>query len=208
MRHGCLAPGGSLNLRSISQSLGLSITPLRDALIQLESEGFVAIQPRRGIYIVELTLNDFRNLYEFIGVLENTAINSIKGKIDRDVIEKLRECNNCLERSIEKQDLDGIYHENIYFHNLYLDLCENPFLLKTLRTLRMRLFDFPRMTSIPRDWWESSLQEHAQFIGLLEQGQICQAADYMREVHFSYQYQEHYISKYHFPAGSTTHPIF
>ncbi len=208
MRRGCLSPGEKLNLRAISQSLGLSITPLRDALLQLEVEGFVEIQPRRGIYITELNLKDFKDLYEIIGVLEHTAIRSIRDRITPELIDRLMACNQRLKTAIQVQDIDQIYLENLNFHALYLDFCENPFLLKTLRTLRLRLFDFPRMRSFSQDWWESSWEEHQRFIEFLTEGQVDQAADFMQKVHFAFDYQEHYVHQYHFPAGKKTHPIF
>jgi DNA-binding GntR family transcriptional regulator len=56
MQSGMLAPGASINLNEISKKLAISKTPLRDALIQLETEGFVTILPRRGIIVNKLPL--------------------------------------------------------------------------------------------------------------------------------------------------------
>ena len=70
-------PGEFVNLNLISQKLGVSRTPLREALIVLEAEGFVQILPKRGIYIKPLTLQDTYNLYEAIGALESSIIMSV-----------------------------------------------------------------------------------------------------------------------------------
>ena len=74
MNEGRLRPGAFLNLNDISRELGMSRTPLRDALFQLESEGFVTIFPRRGVVVNTLTLEKIRNIYEILGALESAAL--------------------------------------------------------------------------------------------------------------------------------------
>ena len=74
MNEGRLRPGAFLNLNDISRELGMSRTPLRDALFQLESEGFVTIFPRRGVVVNSLTLEKIRNIYEILGALESAAL--------------------------------------------------------------------------------------------------------------------------------------
>ena len=86
-------PGEFVNLNLISQKLGVSRTPLREALIVLEAEGFVQILPKRGIYIKPLTLQDTYNLYEAIGALESSIIMSVWSKIDENFIRTLERIN-------------------------------------------------------------------------------------------------------------------
>jgi len=74
LRSGQILPGSAVNLDETSRKLGVSRTPLRDALLQLESEGFVTIYPRRGVIVNLLSLGDIRNYYQIIGALESTAI--------------------------------------------------------------------------------------------------------------------------------------
>lgn len=71
MNDGIIRSGSFLNLNEISRELGMSRTPLRDALFQLESEGFVTIYPRRGVVVNGLTLEKIKNIYEILGGLES-----------------------------------------------------------------------------------------------------------------------------------------
>jgi DNA-binding GntR family transcriptional regulator len=64
----------SRNINAISQHLGISKTPLRDAIIQLEIEGFVTILPRRGVTVSKLTLKDIKDSYKIVGALEGSVI--------------------------------------------------------------------------------------------------------------------------------------
>jgi DNA-binding GntR family transcriptional regulator len=74
MKIGKLRPGAAIDVRATSEKLGVSKTPLRDALIQLEMEGFVKILPRRGVVVNALTIQDIKDIYQIVGALESTAI--------------------------------------------------------------------------------------------------------------------------------------
>ena len=91
MQNGVLAPGTAINLNEISKKLGISKTPLRDALIQLETEGFVTILPRRGIIVNSLPLHDIKSYYEILGALESSALLSIFDKIKNRHIEQMED---------------------------------------------------------------------------------------------------------------------
>jgi len=64
MRSGDLLPGPMIDMNETAERLGVSKTPLRDALIQLDMEGFVSILPRRGVIVNPLTLKDIQQYYE------------------------------------------------------------------------------------------------------------------------------------------------
>jgi DNA-binding GntR family transcriptional regulator len=76
MSLGILVPGSTINIGEIASQLGISKTPLRDALIHLEVEGFVTILPRRGFCVNVLVLRDVRNAYDAIGMVEASIVMS------------------------------------------------------------------------------------------------------------------------------------
>ena len=99
---GRLRPGAFLNLNDISRELGMSRTPLRDALFQLESEGFVTIFPRRGVVVNSLTLEKIRNIYEILGALESAALLLVAVRFrdgDADLMEKY---NQQMRKALER----------------------------------------------------------------------------------------------------------
>ena len=75
-----LNPGTFLDLNDIAAKLGISRTPLRDALIYLEVDGYVEIVPRRGVRVKYLELSEVKNLYQIIGSLEATAMVPVENK--------------------------------------------------------------------------------------------------------------------------------
>ena len=90
---GELRPGSSINMDATSQKLGVSRTPLRDALLQLEMEGFVSILPRRGVVVNQLTLQDIKNYYEIIGALESAALLASFDRVKQTQIQKMHALN-------------------------------------------------------------------------------------------------------------------
>ena len=122
MNDGKIRQGAFLNLNEISMELGMSRTPLRDALFQLESEGFVTIYPRRGVVVNELTLENIRNIYEILGGLESAVIVHVAlsfHESDADIMEK---CNQQMRKALDQNNYTAFYEENLKFHNVYLNM--------------------------------------------------------------------------------------
>jgi len=191
-----LLPGSSINPASLSQQLGISKTPLRDALIQLEVEGFITILPRRGVIVNTLSLQDVKNAYEVVGALEASVIDSVFDKIDARLIKKMKQLNSDLINALNREDFDTYYLLNLNFHDLFLDLSDNEMLLKIIMPIKQRLYDFPRLVYV-KEWERRNCNEHQQFIKSIEEGDRKGAASIMRDVHWSFKVQEKYIRKFY-----------
>ena len=197
MRRGEILPGSVIDMEETSKKLGVSRTPLRDALLQLESEDFVAILPRRKVVVNVLTVEDIKNYYEIIGALESIAIIKAFDRMSQKDIDYMEQMNREMKQAIEANDFDLYYEKNLNFHSVYLDLCGNEKLIRIVNTLKKRLYDFPRRQGFVKEWEEASIKEHARLIQLLREGKKEEAARFMRDVHWSYEVQEKYIVKYY-----------
>ncbi len=160
LNRGDLVPGESVNLNEISEKLGISKTPLRFALLQLENEGFVTIIPRRGCVVNVLSLVDIRNIYQIIGALEASVIISEFHKFNPELIEHMRRFNEKARAGLDEDDFDKYYENNLRFHNVYLNRTSNVQLVRIARTLKNRLYDFPRKKRYVKEWEVSSTGEH------------------------------------------------
>jgi DNA-binding GntR family transcriptional regulator len=203
MAHGGLQPGVFLNLNELATQLGISRTPLREALLHLESEGFVTVLPRRGFLLNALTLDDIRHFYEIIGALEAAALKSVGLSLGPDDFVRMRQLDAAMSEATATRDFDRYYEANLAFHNVYLGRCDNARLVAQIHLLRRRLYDWPRREGMVQAWEQHSVVEHEDFLQLLERGAIAEAAAHMQDVHWSFAVQEPFIHAYYFAAPSS-----
>ena len=199
MRHGGILPGSAIDMEETSKKLGVSKTPLRDALLQLEMEEFVTILPRRMVVVNALTEQDIRNYYEIIGALESMALLKAFERMKPSDIDGMEALNAGMAKAVADGDFDGYYNKNLAFHDTFLNLCDNPSLVKTVNNLKKRLYDFPRVKGFVKEWEESSVGEHQALIDLLRAGRSQDAANHIRDVHWSFEVQEGFVRRY-YPA--------
>lgn len=197
MRTGKIKPGVFIDMNLTSRKLGVSKTPLRDALIQLEMEGFVKILPRRGILVNMLTIQDIKDYYQILGALESMAVISASGYLKEAEVNKMRKLNEDMQKAIERDNFNTYYEKNLKFHDIYIDLSGNRVLKKTAGTLKKRLYDFPRRAGYVKQWEVASIREHQKLINLIAKRKFIDAANYIRDVHWSFDVQKKYIQKYY-----------
>ncbi len=205
MRHGGILPGSAIDMEETSKKLGVSKTPLRDALLQLEMEDFVTILPRRAVVVNELTLDEVRNYYDLIGALEAKALGMSFSRLGSDEIERLERLVEGMEKALASDNFDLYYDRNLRFHDAYLKPCGNPALIKVVNTLKKRLYDFPRQSRFVKEWELASIKEHRELLRLIREGRRDEAMRFVEDVHWSFAIQERFIVKY-YPAGPAAEP--
>ncbi len=206
LNRGILNPGSFMDLRAIGTALGISRTPLRDALIRLEAEGFVTIHSRRGVMVNELDLETVRNAYQLVGALETAAIMECGPRMgDRDFI-AMETLNQGMGEALAQDDFNAYYEQNLAFHCTYIDKSTNAELRDLISMHRERLYDFPRRQAYLKAWELNGVIEHAELLRLMQQGDFVSAAAYSREVHWSFSMQENFINEYYFARMSGIEP--
>jgi DNA-binding GntR family transcriptional regulator len=209
MNQGRIRPGNYLDLNTLAREIGISRTPLRDALLRLESEGFVEIHSRRGVRVAELTLERIRDVYEILGALESTALRSVAERITPEIVDRMDALNREMGRALDASDFARFYDANLAFHDSYLDLSDNQAMVRHIRILKQRLYDFPRLKGFVPEWERASTQEHQALVRFLQAGRVGDAADLLRDVHWSFAYQEPFIRQYYAAqiSDAATHPL-
>ncbi len=204
LNQGILSPSSFMDLKAIGTALGISRTPLRDALIRLEAEGFVTIHSRRGVMVNELDLETVRNAYQLVGALETAAIMECGPHMsDRDFA-FMEGLNTGMGAALGQDDFNAYYEQNLAFHCTYIDKSTNSELRNLISMHRERLYDFPRRQGYLKAWELNGVIEHAELLLLMRQGNFDAAANFSREVHWSFSRQESFINEYYFArmAGS------
>ncbi len=197
MRTGGLMPGSVIDMEETSRRLGVSKTPLRDALLQLEMEDFVTILPRRKVVVNVLDVQDIRNYYQIIGALESVALIMAGERLTERDVQFMQQMNEEMKKAIEEDNFDLYYEKNLAMHNTFLNLCGNDDLVRIVNNLKKRLYDFPRPKGFVKEWEQTSTGEHQAVIDFLRKKKYAEAADYVRDVHWSFKVQERYVVKYY-----------
>lgn len=197
MNEGQLLPGSFFNLKEVSQALGISTTPLREALVQLESEGFVTIFPRKGAVVNALSLKQIRNIYQLIGALEGAVLLEVASRMTRARIDRMAVINETMKERLRQGRIAEYLELNLQFHGGFLDLSENEELLRQLAIFKQRLYEFPRNEHLVPAWEEKNSQEHLDLVEALRQGDFPGAASIIRDVHWSFEAQEPFIRSYY-----------
>ena len=189
MRVGALEPGASISVSRMISELGISRTPLREALLILQEQGFVHIMPQRGVIINALSLDDVKDIYEILGGIESRVLLSVFDRIGAPEIAQFEKLNEELESSLAAGDIARHNEANVQFHDVFILLSENERLLKYVKHLKMQLYDFPRR-DYGRQWNKSNLDEHRVFLQLIQSKDSLRAADYLRDVHWEFKYPD------------------
>ena len=200
MQTGRIVPGSFIKLNSISEQLGISKTPLRDAIIQLECEGFVTILPRRGVVVNRQTIEEIKNALEIVGALESAVIVSVFDQIGKIHLKQMERLNQQMRDLLKGNQFDRFDHQyyqlNITFHDVFLDLSENTSLRRIVMPIKQRLYDFPRPSYI-KEWELINCDEHDRLIQYIKAGEKEQAASLWRNEHWSFSAHEQFIREFY-----------
>jgi DNA-binding GntR family transcriptional regulator len=155
----------------LAGELGMSRTPVREALIRLENEKFVQIIPRHGMRVVPLSLNDLRDVYEVLTALELAAVERLaRSEPDDRSLAALEQALDDMDTALKKRDLDGWVKADERFHRMVLDLCGNA----RLASMAFMLWDQghrARLTTVRlRPALETSNREHRAVVEAVRRG--------------------------------------
>ncbi len=160
-----LRPGRFFLEKELATLLGVSRTPLKEALVKLENEGLIKVQPRHGMQVIPLSADDMAEIYQIITSLECEAVSTIarRGLSNRE-ISQLEETGISMAEALEQDDLQSWARADEDFHRLLLDFCGNTRLKQTVLNYwdishRARMF-----TLNLRDKPVNSTKDHQQVI--------------------------------------------
>jgi DNA-binding GntR family transcriptional regulator len=137
---GEFVPGEHLTEALLSERFKVSRTPIREALNQLEKEGFVKITPAAGARVVNLSLKETLDIYDILIVLEGAASRMACPLIQEDQLNKLEEYQILFEKALQERNEDLLFDLNTQFHWSITEATKNFYLIQ-MRTNFRRLVD-------------------------------------------------------------------
>jgi len=161
--NGVLGPDTKISEPELAERFGISRTPIREALRQLESEGFITVVPRKGAVVSRLSKKDVEDFYELKGILEGYAARRSVERITEDDIAHMEQLNQELEIKSKKGDLRRAYQLHNEFHDIFLRLGGNDKLYRIVQGLVKQFQRFRMSLSVPGKI-EGSIQQHREII--------------------------------------------
>lgn len=165
---GRLAPGARLNERTLCGELGISRTPLREALRVLAADGLVALNPNRGAHVVELSVTDIRESFEVMATLEALAGELACRHATPAEVAEIRALTFEMLACHAREDLPAYYRINRQIHDRINAAARNALLAHTYRTLNLRIQNHRFRSNFDRDKWNRAADEHVAMAAALE----------------------------------------
>jgi DNA-binding GntR family transcriptional regulator len=164
---GVLAPGARLNERELSERLGVSRTPLREAFRILAADGLVVQLPNRGAQVVGMSAEDARHAFEVMGALEGLSGELAAQRVTEADLDALRDLQAELEGAYGQRDLPAYYQANRAIHERINAIAGNPILTATYRALNTRLHALRFRSNLNAAKWERAVAEHRSILTAL-----------------------------------------
>lgn len=139
---GEMEPGERLMEIQLSQKLGVSRTPIREAIRKLELEGLVIMIPRKGAEVAHITEKDMRDVLEVRSTLEELAVTLACKSVTPDKIEALKAANKVFESAIISKDVVNIVDADVSFHDIIYAMTDNQRLIQIINNLREQMYRY------------------------------------------------------------------
>ena len=172
---GSFAPGIQLRDKELAVQLGVSRTPIREALLRLEDEGLVQTKPNRSTTVSSIDFHSAFHLYSIVWTLEKLALSQAFGSIKEEHIQSMTEINERFFKKMKARDRIAALDADAEFHSVYVNLSQNQeleqiiFGLKNkLRRLDLYYFDKIKDAAL-------SYEEHKLIIEALKQKDLSKA---------------------------------
>jgi DNA-binding GntR family transcriptional regulator len=170
-----------LDERQLASDLGISRTPVREAMAQLEREGFVRSVPRRGIYVVRKSKKEVIEMITAWAALESMAARLITANATTDEIASLRRMFATFENGQARAHLDEYSEVNIEFHQTIIRMSKNGVLIDLAENLFTHMRMIRRKTIGEQDRVDRSIRDHMNIIEALEARATERAEDLVRD---------------------------
>lgn len=175
-----LPPGSNHLETELAELLGLSRTPVREAMLRLESQGLVEVRPRHGMRVLPISANDMEEIYQLLTELESLAAYDLAlKKPTPEQLEPMRQAVAEMEAALQEDDRQRWAEADNRFHEVLVELAGNRRLRNVVAMYSDQAHRARMVTLYIRPKPTSSNQDHLNLLAALEKGD----ADAAREIH-------------------------
>ena len=170
IRRGILKPGERIMEIQLAEELGVSRTPVREAIRKLELEGYVVMMPRRGTYVANMSIRDINEIFEIRTSLESLSNGLAAEHITDEELEHLQRLLVIIGGYIQEGNMEKIVETDIEFHDLMYHAARNQRLVGIISNLRDQLTRFRTLSMSHPGRLEATLEEHKAIVEAIANG--------------------------------------
>ena len=179
-----MPPGSSIQINEIAEYLNISKTPVREALLELQYDGYVTIIPRKSTIVSKISLQDLKDIYDARTLIECSIINSITKETvrsNREVLLALQDkWKNLNINDQSRENYIAFLQKDLHFHQSIIQLSYNPHLVRFCQELIYKSQRFWYM-ALFNNKMDVVQQEHLNILSSILNGNIANAAAYCQK---------------------------
>lgn len=139
---GTIKPGERLMEVQMAEKLGVSRTPIREAIRKLELEGLVIMVPRKGVYVADLSVKDITDVLEIRAALEGLAASLAASRVKKEDVDSIEKAVREFDEAIKGEDFELIVEKDMQFHASIFEATNNEKLIALTNNLREQIQRF------------------------------------------------------------------
>ena len=175
--HGELKPGERLMEITLAQRLGVSRTPIREAIRMLELEGLVTMIPRKGAMVAQITEKSLRDVLEVRRALDALSVELACERITEEELNALDAACESVRQAMESKDVTRIASADVDFHNIIFQAADNERLTAMISNLAEQMYRYRYEYIKDERNYDTIIQEHEAIRDALHKREKSTAAD-------------------------------
>ena len=176
---GELKPGERLMEIQLANKLGVSRTPIREAIRKLELEGLVLMFPRKGAEVAQITEKNMQDVLEVRKALEELSVQLACERITPEQVEEMKMAAEDFRKVLKSGDVTKIAEADVKFHDIIFAATNNQRLITLLNNLREQMYRFRVEYLKQKECYPQLLEEHDKLIALISGGEVEEACELM-----------------------------
>ena len=167
---GKIVPGTRLMEVELAADMGVSRTPIREAIRKLEKEGLVTIEPRRGAYASQISVKDMVDILEVRQDMEGLAAYFASSRMTEEQMADLKRTSDSYNRAVAEGDMDSMIAYDTRFHRIIVESCNNNILVHMIEQLQELVLRFRYIYYDDFRRAENMSEEHRQILEAIRDG--------------------------------------
>ena len=173
---GELKPGERLMEIQLANKLGVSRTPIREAIRKLELEGLVLMIPRKGAEVADITEKSLKDVLEVRRALEELSVKLTCDRITKEEIKELEQAAENFRKTMKSKDITEIAEADVRFHDVIYTATKNQKLIQLLNNLHEQMYRYRIEYLKDEEVYPKLLKEHKEIIERINRGEKEEAA--------------------------------